>query len=101
MHLTQSDQSLLENVETLHGSASTISKFVGDQIKGNFVSDYVLNLSQQTLSPLEIKVLEKVLGFSSTPSSINESSKRRAFTTRNLFRPDRERYFVNASRKDS
>ena len=27
--------------------------------KGTFVSDYVLNLSQKILSPLEMKVLEK------------------------------------------
>ena len=40
--------------------------------KETFVSDYVFNLSQKTLSPLEIKVLEKGLGFSLTPSSIYE-----------------------------
>ena len=70
--MTQGDQSLLETLETLCGSASTSSKFIDDRIKGNFVSDYVFNLSQKTLSPLEIKVLEKGLGFSLTPSSINE-----------------------------
>ena len=36
------------------------------------LSHYVFNLTQKTLSPSEIKVLEKVLGFSPTPSSINE-----------------------------
>ena len=59
------------------GSASTSSKFVDGRIKGNFVSDYVFNLSQKTLSTLEIKVLEKGLGFSPTPSSINEVDLRR------------------------
>ena len=53
------------------GSASTSNKFVDGPIKGNFVSGYVFNLSQKTLSPLETKVLEKGLGFSPTPSSIN------------------------------
>ena len=77
LYLTQGDQSLLETLETLCGSASTSSKFIDDRIKGNFVSDYVFNLSQKTLSPLEIKVLEKGLGFSPTPSSINEVDLRR------------------------
>ena len=36
------------------GKTSTSSKFVDACIKGNFVSDYVFNLSQNTLSPLEI-----------------------------------------------
>ena len=72
LYLTQGDQSLLETLETLCGSASTSSKFVDGRNKGNFVSDYVFNLSQKTLLPLEIKVLEKGLGFFLTPSSINE-----------------------------
>ena len=59
------------------GSAITSSKFVDGRIKGNFFPDYVFNLSQKTLSPLEIKVLEKGLGFSLTPSSINEVDLRR------------------------
>ena len=42
------------------------------RIKGTFVSNYVFNLSQNTLSLLEIKVLPKGLWFSSTPSLINE-----------------------------
>ena len=75
--LTQGDQSLLETLETLCGSASTSSKFVDGRIKGNFVSNYVFNFSQKTLSPLEIKVLEKGSGFSPTPSSINEVDLRR------------------------
>ena len=77
LYLTQGDQSLLETLETLCGSSSSSSKFVDGRIKGNFVSDYVFNLSQKTLSPLEIKVLEKGLGFSPTPSSINEVDLRR------------------------
>ena len=39
---------------------STSSKFVDDHIKGAFVSDYVFNLSQKTLSPLQTKVLENI-----------------------------------------
>ena len=77
LYLTQGDQSLLETFETLCGSASTSNKFVHGCIKGNFGSDYVFNLSQKTLSPLEIKVLEKGVGFSPTPSSINEVDLRR------------------------
>ena len=62
----------METLETLCESASTSSEFVDGRVKGMFVSDYVFNLSQKTLSPSEIKVLEKGLGFSPTPSSINE-----------------------------
>ena len=69
--MTQGDQSLLETLEKLRGSASASSKFVDGRIKGTFVSDYVFNLSQKALPPSEIKVLEKGLGFFSTPS-INE-----------------------------
>ena len=72
LYLTQGYQSLLETLETLCGSSSSSSKFVDGRIKGNFVSDYVFNLSQKTLSPLETKVLERGLRFSPTPSSINE-----------------------------
>ena len=59
LYLTQGDQSLLETLETLCGSVSTSSKFIDGRIKGSFVTDYVFNLSQKTLSSLELKVLEK------------------------------------------
>ena len=59
-------------LDILCGKASTSSKSLDDHIKRNFVSDYVFNLSQKTLSPLETKVLEKGLGFSWTLSSISE-----------------------------
>ena len=78
--LTQGDQSLLETLVTLCGSASASSKFVDGRINGTFVSDYVFNLSLKALSPLEIKVLEKELGFSPTSSSINEVDLRRAIS---------------------
>ena len=42
-------------------------------MKGSFVSDYVFNLSKKVLSQTEINVLEKRLGFSPTPSFINEA----------------------------
>ena len=58
LYLTQGDQSLLQTLKTLCGSASTSSKFVDGRIKGNFISDDVFNMSQKTLSPSEIKVLE-------------------------------------------
>ena len=61
-----------ETLETLCRSASASSKFLDGRIKGTFVSDYVFNLNQKTLSPSEIKVVEKGLEFSPTPSSVNE-----------------------------
>ena len=39
LYLTQGDQSLLQTLETLCGSASTNSKFIDGRIKENFVSD--------------------------------------------------------------
>ena len=80
-NLIRGDQSLLETLETLCGSASASAKFVGSLIMGSFVSVYVFNLSQKTLSPSEMKLLEKGFGFSPIPSSINEVSR---FTQRNL-----------------
>ena len=63
LYLTQGDQSLLEIFETSCGSASTSTKFINGHIKGNVVSDFIFNLSQKNLSSLEIKLLEKGLGF--------------------------------------
>ena len=79
------------------GSASTSSKFVDDPIKGNFVSDYVFNLSQKTLSTLEIEVLEKGLGFSPTRSSINEVDLRRDIS--NFSRKMRCKWFFRNERQ--
>lgn len=45
LELTTDDQSLLETLETLCGSASTSSKLVDSRIKENFVSIYVFKLS--------------------------------------------------------
>ena len=45
LELTTDDQSLLETLETLCGSASTRSKLVNSRIKENFVSIYVFKLS--------------------------------------------------------
>ena len=50
-----------------------------DRIKGSFSSDSVFNLSKTVLSKTEIKVLEKDLGFSPTPSVINEADLQRDF----------------------
>ena len=78
------------------GSSSTSSKFVDGRIKGNFVSDYAFNLSQKTLSSLEIKVLEGGLRFSATPS-VNEVDFRRdssdfsrKMRCKSLFRNERQ-----------
>ena len=43
------------------------------RMKKSFMSDYVFNLSKKVLSQMEINVLEKGLGFSPTPSFINEA----------------------------
>ena len=51
----------------------------GDRLKGYFCSDVVFNLSHRVLSELEIEVLGKGLGFSPTPSLINEADLKRDF----------------------
>ena len=48
-------------------------------LKGYFCSDVVFNLSHRVLSELEIEVLGKGLGFSPTPSFINEGDLKRDF----------------------
>ena len=52
----------------------------GDHLKGYFCSDMVFNLRHRILSELEIEVLGKGLGFSPTPSFINEADLKRDFT---------------------
>ena len=75
--LTQGDKSLLETLESLSDKNKDYSE--EGRMKGSFVSDYVFNLSKKVLSQTEINVLEKGLGFSPTPSFINEADLRRDF----------------------
>ena len=49
------------------------------RLKGYFCSDVVFNLSHKVLTDLEISVLGKGLGFSPTPTFINEVDLRRDF----------------------
>ena len=50
-----------------------------DRIKGSISSESVFNLSRKELSETEIKIPEKRLGFSPTPSFINEADLVRDF----------------------
>ena len=50
-----------------------------ERIKGYFCSNTVFNLSNKVLSPTEISVLEKSLGFVPRPNIINEADLRRYF----------------------
>ena len=89
----------METLETLSGSVIASSKFIDGRIKGAFVT-YVFNLSQKTLSPSEITVLEKGLGFSLMPSSINEED-----LPRDIYNFSRQmsckRFFRNESQKNA
>ena len=49
------------------------------RLQGYFCSDVVFNLSHKVLTDLEISVLGKGLGFSPTPTFINEADLRRDF----------------------
>ena len=89
----------METLEALSGSVIASSKFIDGRIKGVFVT-YVFNLSQKTLSPSEITVLEKGLGFSLMPSSINEED-----LPRDIYNFSRQmsckRFFRNESQKNA
>lgn len=89
----------METLETLSGSVIASSKFIDGRIKGAFVT-YVFNLSQKTLSPSEITVLEKGFGFSLMPSSINEED-----LPRDIYNFSRQmsckRFFRNESQKNA
>ena len=75
--LTQGDKSLLETLESLSDKNKDYSE--EGRMKGSFVSYHVFNLSKKVLSQTEINMLEKGLGFSPTPSFINEADLRRDF----------------------
>ena len=77
--LTKGDDSLLGNLPSLGVSNDNFLETDSDRIKGSFSSDSVFNLSKKVLSETEIKVLEKGLGFSPTPSFINEADLQRDF----------------------
>ena len=77
--LTQGDDSLLETLQSLGVINDSVLETDSDRIKGSFSSDSVFNLSKKVLSKTEIKVLEKGLRFSPTPSFINETDLQRDF----------------------
>ena len=57
----------------------TVTMDNSGRLKGYFCSDVVFNVSHKVLSDLEISVLRKGLGFSPTPTFINEADLRRDF----------------------
>ena len=77
--LTQGDDSLLETLQSLGVINDSFLETDSDRIKGSFSSDSVFNLSKKVLFKTEIKVLEKGLAFSPTPSFINEADLQRDF----------------------
>ena len=77
--LTKGDDSLLEILQSLPVSNDNFLETDSGRIKGSFLSDSVFNLNKKVLSETENKVLEKGLGFSPTPSFINEADLQRDF----------------------
>ena len=77
--LTQGDDLLLEILQSLGVSNDSFLEPESDCNKGSFSYDSVFNLNKKVLSKTEIKVLEKGLGFSPTPSFINEADLQRDF----------------------
>ena len=76
--LTKGDDSLLEILQSAVSNDNFLETDSG-RTKGSFSSDSVFNLSKNVLSETEIKVLEKGIGFSPTPSFINEADLQRDF----------------------
>ena len=52
---------------------------INERLEGYFCSKTVLNLSKKVLTETEIRVLEKGLGFTRTPTEINETDLRADF----------------------
>ena len=77
--LTQGDDSLLETLQSLGVINDSVLETDSDRIKGSSSPDFVFNLGKKVLSKTKIKVLEKGLGFSPTPSFINEADLQRDF----------------------
>ena len=77
--LTKGDDTLLEILQSLGASNDNFLETDNDCFKGSFSSDSVFNLSKKVLSETETEVLEKGLGFSPTPSFINEADLQRDF----------------------
>ena len=77
--LTRGDDSLLETLQSLGVINDSVLETDSDRIKGSSSPDFVFNLSKKVLSKTKIKVLEKGLGFSPTPSFINEADLQRDF----------------------
>ena len=67
-----------ENISITHEELITRTDNNG-RLQGYFWSDVVFNLSYKVLTDLEISVLGKGLGFSPTPTFINEADLRRDF----------------------
>ena len=76
--LTKGGDSLLEILQSAVSNDNFLETDSG-RTKGSFSSDSVFNLSKNVLSETEIKVLEKGIGFSPTPSFINEADLQRDF----------------------
>ena len=52
------------------------AKVINERLQRYFCSKSVFNLSKKVLTKTEIRVLEKGLGFASTPTKINETDLR-------------------------
>jgi len=76
---TPQDSSIEDTAEEDDGKY--VKTLDNGRLRGYFCSDTVFNLSHKILSPTEISVLEKGLGFSPTPFNINEHKLRQDFNS--------------------
>ena len=81
--LDSGDEELVNILNDMHKSqgftAEKSPKSVNGRMKGYFCSKTVFNLNRKVLTEIEIRVLEKGLGFAPTPTRINESGLKTDF----------------------
>ena len=77
---TEGNDTSVSFIQLIDESGNEVSPLsTSKRINGYFCSDNVFNLSKKVLNEIEIKVLEKGLGFVPTPNIINEEDLRRDF----------------------
>ena len=81
--LDSGDEELVNIVHDMHKiqgvTAEKSPGSVNRRMKEYFCSKTVFNLSRKVLTEIDIRVLEKGLGFAPTPTRINESDLKRDF----------------------
>ena len=82
LHILDSGDEELVNIWQSFETEKTpkkAAKAINERLEGYFCWKFVFNLSKKVLTETEIHVLEKGLGFTPTPTKINETDLRADF----------------------